>query len=154
MSGSGIKWQENIVPIFSELGIPKEFDLLSIDVDQNTYYIWEALADYSPRLVVVEYNAAIPPDVDWKVTYSNRFWDGSKNFGACLKAFELLGARLGYCLVGCNFVGSNAFFVRNDLVRDQFVAPYTAENHYEPPRYSYILKHKIPPTILDIREGE
>ncbi len=142
--------RENITPIFRELGIPKEFDLLSIDIDQNTYYIWEALADYSPRVVVVECNTAVPPDVDWKVTYSSRLWDGSRNFGASLKAFEKLGARFGYCLVGCNFVGSNAFFVRDDLVGDLFAAPYTAENHYEPPRYAYIMKSKIPPAILDI----
>jgi hypothetical protein len=28
-----------------------------------------------------------------------------------------------------------AFFVREDLVGDKFCAPFTAENHYEPPRY-------------------
>jgi hypothetical protein len=64
-------------------------------------------------------------------------WDGSIGFGASLKAFEILGAERGYSLVACNFVGANAFFVRNDLLGDMFHAPYTAEEHYEPHK-SYI----------------
>jgi hypothetical protein len=41
----------------------------------------------------------------------------------------------GYCLVGCNITGTNAFLVRKDLVADHFLEPFTAENHYEPARY-------------------
>lgn len=142
--------RENICQIFKELAVPKEFDLLSVDVDQNTYYIWEALQEYSPRVVVVEYNAGIMPDIDWKVRYQNwKVWDGSKNFGAGLQAFELLGVRLGYCLVGCSLSGVNAFFVRKDLVGDRFAAPFTAENHYEPPRYFLCTTFGHPRTILD-----
>ena len=43
----------------------------------------------------------------------------------------------GYRVVGCNFSGSNAFFVRADLCADHFVAPATAEEHYEPPRHFF-----------------
>jgi hypothetical protein len=50
-----------------------------------------------------------------------------------------LGNRKGYALVGCNITGANAFFVRRDLVQDRFCARFTAENHYEPPRYSLFL---------------
>ena len=32
--------------------------------------------------------------------------------------------------MGCNFVGTNAFFVRSDLVGDHFSRPYTAEHHF------------------------
>jgi hypothetical protein len=55
--------------------------------------------------------------------------------GASLSALEKLGLRKGYSLVGCNITGSNAFFVRNELVSNQFDEPFTAENHYQPPRY-------------------
>jgi hypothetical protein len=41
----------------------------------------------------------------------------------------------GYRLVGCNYTGVTAFFVREDCVGDHFAAPYTSANHYEPPRY-------------------
>ena len=142
--------KENAAAIFSNVGAPTEFDLLSLDIDQNTYYLWEALASYRPRAVVIEYNASIPPDIDWKVNYApDRVWDGSHNFGASLKAYESLGRRLGYSLVGCDFVGGNAFFVRDDLAGDLFAKPFTAENHYEPPRYGLLHRRGHPAAILD-----
>jgi len=52
---------------------------------------------------VVGYNGIFPPGVDWKVRYEpRRTWDGTANFGASLKAYELLGGSLGYALVGCD----------------------------------------------------
>ena len=142
--------KENIAGLFGQLGVPEEFDLLSLDIDQNTYYAWEGLSTYHPRAVVVEYNALLPPDIDWKVHYeSNRVWNGTSNFGASLKAFELLGRRLGYELVGCDFIGVNAFFVRSDLVGDRFAPPFTAENHYEPPRYALSHRRGHRTAILD-----
>jgi hypothetical protein len=151
-----LKWlvslvsRENIAGLFEQLCVPKEFDLLSLDIDQNTYYAWEGLRDFTPRVVVVEYNAAMPSSIDWKVRYSpDRTWDGTQNFGASLKAFEILGRQLGYSLVGCDFIGANAFFVRDDLLADKFAEPFTSENHYEPPRYSMAHRRGHPSTILD-----
>jgi hypothetical protein len=142
--------RENITALFTQLCIPKEFDLLSLDIDQNTYYAWEGLKEFRPRVVVVEYNASIPPDIDWKVRYDpGRMWDGTHNFGASLKAFEILGGQLGYRLVGCEFTGANAFFVRDDLVADKFSEPFTSENHYEPPRYVLLHRRGHRTTILD-----
>lgn len=130
--------RENVAGIFSQMGVPKEFDLLSLDVDQNTYYVWQGLKAFSPRVVVIEYNATLPADVDWKVQYdAQRVWDGSQSQGASLKALERLGEELGYCLVGCEYNGANAFFVRSDLVAEKFASPFTSENHCEPPRYIF-----------------
>lgn len=126
---------ENIGSILASQRIENEFDFLSIDIDQNTYYAWKALSSYRPRVVVVEYNPLLPADTDWKVNYSpDRVWDGSKNYGASLVALERLGVKLGYNLVGCDYSGTNAFFVRADLVGSHFAMPFTAENHYEPAR--------------------
>lgn len=151
-----LKWlvsfvtRENIAVLFEQLGVPREPDLLSIDIDQNTYFAWEGLKGYQPRVVVVEYNSAIPPDVDWKVHYhADRTWDGSQNFGASLKAYENLGRKLGYSLVACEVVGANAFFVRDDLIEDKFAAPFTSENHYEPPRYELQSRRSHRSAILD-----
>ena len=142
--------KENVATLLKDLGASDDVDLLSIDIDQNTYYVWEALAAFRPRVVVVEYNSALPPDMEWVVNYSpTEMWDGSQNFGASLKSFELLAARLGYCLVGCDFHGVNAFFVRKDLCGDKFAAPFTSENHYEPPRYGALCRRSHPPKALD-----
>ena len=111
-------------------------DLLSIDVDRNTYHIWKALRGWSPRVVAIEYNATFPPDMNWVVDYdASKSWNGTSYFGASLKALEMLGTELGYHLVGCDLAGVNAFFVRKDLCGDRFCAPFSAENHFEPIRY-------------------
>ena len=87
-------------------------------------------------MLVVEYNASVPPSDRWVIPYdAARAWDGSVQFGAGLKAYEELGRELGYALVGCTLAGVNAFFVREDLVGDRFAGPFTAEAHHEPPRY-------------------
>ena len=142
--------RENISQLFEQMGVPQEFDLLSLDIDQNTYYLWEGLEKFRPRVVVVEYNGMIPPYLDWKVHYDpKRVCDGTNNYGAGLKALELLGRRLGYSLVGCDFVGVNAFFVRDDLVEDKFGRPFSSENHFEPLRYALTHRRGHANSILD-----
>jgi hypothetical protein len=113
-----------------------ELDLLSIDTDTIDYWIWQAIKTVKPRLVVVEYNATWPPFIRKTVANDPTMeWDGTNFSGASLGALEALGRQKGYCLVGCSLAGVNAFFVREDLVSDKFCPPFTAENHYEPPRY-------------------
>jgi len=127
---------ENIENLFAELDVPREFDLLSIDIDGNDYWVWRAIERYQPRVVVIEYNAGFGPSAEWVLEYDPKFaWGGTRNVGASLKSLELLGAQKGYRLVGCNLKGINAIFVRADLVDDKFAGPFTAEAQYEPPRY-------------------
>jgi hypothetical protein len=139
---------ETITKLLAELAVPAEVDLFSLDIDQDTYHVWAALKQFRPRVVVVEYNAAFPPDQVWVHPYQpGRLWDRTQNFGASLKAFEQLGAERGYALIGCDLIGANAFFVRMDLVADKFVAPYTSENHHEPPRYHLTMRTGHPPGV-------
>ena len=134
---------ENFEAILRKALFPEDFDLLSIDIDRNDYWVWKGLPHYSPRVVVVEYNAIFPPGCDWVVEYSpTAVWDESSHCGASLTALERLAAEKGYKLVGCGLAGSNAFFVRADLVGAHFLSPFTAENHYEPPRY-YLTNRKL-----------
>jgi len=132
---------ENIEALFEEMAVPKEFDLLSIDIDGNDYWVWRAIAQYHPRVVAIEYNAMFPAHLKYVVKYdSNKVYAITSYFGASLKSLEILGAKKGYKLVGCNFVGANAFFVRDDLVEDHFLSPFTAEAHYESPKYFLLNK--------------
>jgi hypothetical protein len=128
---------ENIEDLFAEMQVPFEFDLLSIDIDRNDYWVWRGIKKYRPRVVAIEYNASLGPVAPVVVPYDPQAtWDGFSNYyGASLKALEILGREKEYSLVGCNYTGVTAFFVRNDLVGDNFLQPFTAENHYEKPRY-------------------
>lgn len=128
--------------LLAELGVPTEVDLFSLDIDLNTYHVWAALEQFRPRVMVVEYNAGIPPNVAWIHPFERHsVWDCTQEQGASLKAYELLGRKRGYSLVGCDLTGINAFFVRDDLAGNHFAAPFTSENHYEPPRY--FLTHRF-----------
>lgn len=142
---------ENAGSLLDGAGVPREFDLLSVDIDRNTYYVWQALAGIRPRVAVIEYNSLFPPDVDWKVEYRpDLVFNCTSYMGASLKAYERLGAEKGYALVGCDLSGMNAYFVRQDLVGDKFAAPFTAENHYEPPRPFLIHRNGLPRCFSDL----
>jgi hypothetical protein len=65
--------------------------VLSIDIDGNDYWIWEAINCVKARVVVIEYNAKFPPDFEWVMPYNpDHIWDGSDNYGASLKSLVLL----------------------------------------------------------------
>jgi hypothetical protein len=131
---------ENINGLLKQAGTGPEIDLLSIDIDFNDYWVWKAIDATRPRVVVIEYNATLRPPLSLVVPYEPmRRWDGSNYFGASLEALVRLGQAKGYRLVGCNFSGGNAFFVREDICGEHFLEPATAEEHYEPPRYFAIL---------------
>jgi len=139
---------ENIESIFARGNVPEEFDLLSIDIDRNDYYIWKAITHYRPRVVIIEYNAVFPPGDHFVVPYdANAMWDKSSNYGASLEALAKLGEEKGYKLVAGSFAGLNAFFVREDVMGDHFTGPFTAANHYEEPRYFLYTKKGHPRKI-------
>ncbi len=132
---------ENIESLLTGLGVPGEPDLLSIDIDGNDYWLWRGISSVRPRVVVIEYNALFQPDVQWVMAYAPRFrWSGTTYRGASLSSLTELGREKGYRLVACSLSGQNAFFVREDLVADQFQEPFTAERHWEPNRYALTLQ--------------
>ena len=128
--------KKNINELISSEISGNEMDLLSIDIDGNDVHIFEAITCIKPRAVVIEYNSKFPPPMMVCMEYDeSNIWQGDDCFGASLKYLEGVFYEKGYHLVGCNITGLNAFFVKKDLVKDKFLEPYTAENHYEPPRY-------------------
>jgi len=137
--------KDNINTLIEEEGkISGEIDLLSIDIDGNDYWVWEAIKCINPRVVVIEYNGKFPPNFEWVMEYdSNHIWQGDDKYGASLKSLELLGSKLGYQLVGTNVMGVNAFFVKRNLANDLFVSPPIAEKLYNPARWTmqYISGH-------------
>jgi hypothetical protein len=100
--------------------IEGEIDLLSVDIDGNDYWVWEAISAVQPRVVVIEYNASFGPERSVTVPYRegfDRYREHLSGFyhGASLTALAKLGGRKGYVLVGCDSRGSNAFFVERDV---------------------------------------
>lgn len=128
--------KDNINELISAKIGTDEIDLLSVDIDGNDYHIFDAITCIRPRVVVIEYNAKFTPPILYCMEYDQTHtWEKDDCQGASLKFLEINLDRKGYCLVGCNVSGVNAFFVRKELTSDKFSEPFTAEHHYEPPRY-------------------
>ncbi|MGP1283787.1 MAG: hypothetical protein ACTS1X_12495 [Parasphingopyxis sp.] len=90
--------------ILRDTPIPRDFDLIRIDVDGIDWYVWESIVEYRPRMVVIEHNAMVPNNI---VFVQDR--DPAINEGCSLAALIELGREKGYELVAAR--GANAFFV-------------------------------------------
>jgi hypothetical protein len=107
---------ENIASILTSANIDVGFDLLSIDIDGNDYWLWQALSSFRAKIVVIEFNAFFKPPKRFVKAYDPSFvWAMDWNYGASLSAMEELGRAQGYALLGVDSSATNAFFVRDDL---------------------------------------
>jgi hypothetical protein len=110
--------RENVNEVVGAGGLEGEIDFLSIDVDGNDYWLWEALEAVSPRFVVVEAHPELGRE-EFVMPYQPRFvWKAAPpdgRYGASLLALVRLGERLGYRPVGANEYGFNVFFAREDV---------------------------------------
>jgi hypothetical protein len=128
---------ENINSLLRKHAVPQQFDLLSIDIDGNDFWVWSAIKA-RPRVVVIEYNASVPPGVRSAIAYDPQFvTNGTDYFGASLLALKELGQRKGYTLVYCERAGVNAFFVADELLPGGF-QPAPIEKIYRRPNYHYM----------------
>ncbi|RDU52151.1 hypothetical protein CQA49_08280 [Helicobacter sp. MIT 00-7814] len=92
--------------------------LLSVDIDGNDYYVWEAITCIEPAIVVVEYNAIFGAQKCVSVPYRadfNRFKAHFSGlyFGASIRALIHLGKKKGYTFIGADSSGTNLFFIKN-----------------------------------------
>ena len=94
---------------------------------------------------MTEYNGIFPVSSQWGIQYDARkSWDGTHRYGAALKKFEIEARTKGYKIVACDSTGTNAFFVREDLISDRFCGPFSAEFHFEPYRQFLLREMEYP----------
>lgn len=119
---------DNVVKTFEDAGVPKDIDLLSIDVDGNDYHLRESLSIYNPRVCIMEYNGTFDGETDYIMERNDDYvWkDHRKDYGASLTAMTKQADRLGYDLIYCDNNGVNAFYVRKDLNCFKTVKPKDA----------------------------
>lgn len=123
---------ENINEVFSRYMIPREFDLLSIDIDGNDYWVWKAL-EFKPRVVIIEINVAIPLSESKTIQYDPDFrFVHTDYYGASLSALIKLGKEKGYTFIHQN-ASLNAFFVDRNIVPELEVDPNFTPKYPFPP---------------------
>ena len=134
--------------LLSSTPIPKDFELLSIDIDSDDYNVWAGLQNYNPLVVIIEILGSLPPDVEKISTPSSPH--------SSFKSTVSLGRKKGYHLVA--MVG-NLFFVRDDIVAKldlpsaELTAPYSLFDpswlEFEKPKTNVLayLKSKFKSTL-------
>jgi hypothetical protein len=123
----------NVEHLLAENSVPFNLDVLSIDVDGNDYWLWNALNRWRPRLLVIEYNPHIPPSKKWVMQENlDHKWDGTTYYGASLASLTALGRKKGYTLVATDSTGKTAFFVRDELATPERFLDAAVHYHYSP----------------------
>lgn len=113
--------KDNINELLSRNGVSGDIGLLSVDIDGNDYWVWQAIDVISPRIVICEYSSQFGPTAEVTTPYDPAFVRDTAHFskiyyGASISALCSLAKQKGYSLVAGNSAGNNVFFVRNDLL--------------------------------------
>lgn len=135
---------ENVNALLERHGYTGEVDLLSVDIDGNDYWVWDAITVCSGRVVMLEYNSMFGPERAVTVPYDPKFSRRDHRFcyyGASLGAMTRLSARKGYRLVAVEPTGVNAFFLRND-VAPEIPACDPARVYRIPDKYNELIREK------------
>ena len=117
----GMVTAENINQLFDENNVPKSYDLLSIDIDGNDFWVWKSIDEtrFRARVVVIEYNhnfydlsksMAIKYDSNLDSTIASIHY-----YGATIRAYKKLGEEKGYSLI-FRVNDQNLFFVDRNLL--------------------------------------
>jgi hypothetical protein len=90
--------KDNINDLFEKYHVPHKFDLLSIDLDGNDYWIWKEIK-HEPNVVIIEFNAHFDTNTKVVIEYdSNHVWDFTYAYGASFKSMLELAEQKGYYL--------------------------------------------------------
>ncbi len=110
---------ENINTLISNYTACKDIGVLSVDIDGNDYWVWEAITVVNPRIVICEYNSAFGNSLPLSIPYRQNFSKSKAHYsslyyGSSLAALCVLAEKKGYDFIGTTSAGVNAFFVRKD----------------------------------------
>lgn len=92
--------------ILKNTDIPKDFDVLSIDIDSYDYQVWDNFEEYKPKIVVIEINSGILPTIREHIHTPEKYQGTS-----FLPMYEL-GQKKGYKFV---LHTGNMIFIREEL---------------------------------------
>lgn len=127
--------RENINEILRAAKVPQDVDLMSIDIDGNDYWVWDAIDCITPKVVIIETHVefgarSIVVPYDRNYVYPGKHPD---YHGASPAAMVKLAHKKGYRLVGSNDYGFNTIYVRQGLA-EETLAEVSVENVLAHPR--------------------
>jgi hypothetical protein len=126
----GYEGEDRLDPLLARAApaLPRDFDLLSIDIDGNDYHVWEAVERYRPKVVIIEHNPSMPNAVEFVQPR-----DPGCNHGSSLRSIVGLAGRKGYELVAVT--DTNGIFVDRRYfarfgIRDNSLAALRPDEKY------------------------
>ena len=109
--------RENVNELIEGAGYSGEIGLLSIDIDGNDYWVWDAITIIDPQVVIIEThnefglnNIVVPYDPEYSYPGKHPIYHGASPV-----AMNKLANKKGYRLVGSNELGFNFIFLKNGL---------------------------------------
>lgn len=114
----GFEGESKLDQLLARTPLPRNFDLLSIDIDSYDWQVWHALTEYRPKIVVIEGNSELPPGVF-------QIHNPPTRIGASFSSLLELGRSKGYQLV-CHT--GNCIFVLNERVAGLHLDPVCLES--------------------------
>jgi hypothetical protein len=103
----------NLDKILENNNCPKNFELLSIDIDGIDWWVWYSLRHFSPKIVIMEYNGNHKNCSIIEYDKSYIHLNNINYYGATPPALKLLADYKGYELVGMNSL--NMIFIKKEL---------------------------------------
>jgi hypothetical protein len=138
----------NVEILFEKGGVPKDLDLLVIDIDSNDYYVWRAIRDFRPKVVMIEANHHFPPPQLAVVEFHPmNYWDRTNYVGASIQSMVDLGKKKGYELIHVMRLGPNIIFVDAPYFSRFGIEDNSATAMWRP-------RSKIPPDPMSYPPGK
>lgn len=135
----------NINRLFRDAAVPEDFEVLSIDIDGPDYYVWQALTDFRPKIVIVEYNACIAPEREYVVPQAEALvLSGTSREGASLLSLYRLGKEKGYNLIYGELAGANLFFIHDSCKQHFDLSGLRPSMLYQPPQFGVLADGPAP----------
>ena len=100
--------ENSLDAMLGRVGAPADLDLLSIDIDGMDLVLWKELINFRPRVVVIEANASMSPDIYFAQV------DPAAHIGSSARALVDLARAKGYELAA-HLVSNCVFVLREDF---------------------------------------
>jgi hypothetical protein len=126
---------ENINDLLSKQGFIGEVGVLSIDIDGNDYWVWNAITVIEPAIVVIETHVEFGLN-NIVVPYNPNYVYPGKHpqyHGASAIAMQNLGNKKGYKLVGSNKLGFNQVYVKRSADLQNIIPEIAVEETLKHP---------------------
>lgn len=116
---------DTVAPLLKSYGVEKNFEVLSLDIDGNDYWVLQAiLGEFRPRLIVTEINEKVPPPIRFIAKYDPEFQLRHHFYGFSIMSLADLCRKHDYAILELEY--NNAFLAPKELPGVSSIDPESA----------------------------